>query len=80
MVKPIALTIRLGANMMAGHIVILVMISFVFIFQSILVGVFFSVPLAVAMYLLEIIVALIQAYVFTLLSALFIGMVVHSSH
>jgi F-type H+-transporting ATPase subunit a len=80
LVKPIALTIRLGANMMAGHIVILVMISFVFIFQSILVGVFFSVPLAVAMYLLEIIVALIQAYVFTLLSALFIGMVVHSSH
>ena len=80
LVKPVALTIRLGANMMAGHIVILVMISFIFIFKSILVGVFLAVPLAVAMYLLEIIVALIQAYVFTLLTALFVGMVVHSSH
>jgi F-type H+-transporting ATPase subunit a len=80
LVKPVALTIRLGANMMAGHIVILVMISFIFIFKSILVGIFLAVPLAVAMYLLEIIVALIQAYVFTLLTALFVGMVVHSPH
>jgi len=44
------------------------------------VGIFLAVPLAVAMYLLEIIVALIQAYVFTLLTALFVGMVVHSPH
>lgn len=80
LVKPVALTIRLGANMTAGHIAILVMISFVFIFESILVGLFLSVPLAVGIYLLEIIVAFIQAYVFTLLSGLFIGMVVHSSH
>lgn len=80
LVKPIALTIRLGANMSAGHIVILVMLSFVFIFQSVVVGIVLSVPLAVAISLLEIIVAFIQAYVFTLLSALFIGMVVHSSH
>ncbi len=80
LVKPMALMIRLAANMTAGHIVIFVIISFIFIFQSFLVGVFFSVPLAVAIYLLEIIVAFIQAYVFTLLTALFIGMVVHSSH
>jgi F-type H+-transporting ATPase subunit a len=79
-VKPIALTIRLGANMTAGHIVILVMLSFVFIFQNILVGIFISVPMAVAISLLELIVAFIQAYVFTLLSAIFIGMMVHSSH
>jgi F-type H+-transporting ATPase subunit a len=79
-VKPIALTIRLGANMTAGHIVILVMLSFVFIFQNILVGIFISVPMAVAISLLELIVAFIQAYVFTLLSALFIGMMVHASH
>ena len=79
-VKPIALMIRLGANMTAGHIVILSMISFIFIFKSFLVGIFFSVPLAVAIYLLEIIVAFIQAYVFTLLTALFVGMVTHSSH
>ncbi len=80
LVKPMALMIRLAANMTAGHIVILVMIFFIFIFESFLVGIFFSVPLAVAIYLLEIIVAFIQAYVFTLLTALFIGMVVHSSH
>jgi F-type H+-transporting ATPase subunit a len=79
-VKPIALTIRLGANMTAGHIVILVMLSFVFIFQNILVGILISVPMAVAISLLELIVAFIQAYVFTLLSAIFIGMMVHASH
>lgn len=80
LVKPIALTIRLGANMTAGHIVILVMMSFVFIFQNIFVGIFVSVPMAVAISLLELIVAFIQAYVFTLLSAIFIGMMVHSAH
>ena len=79
LVKPVALMIRLGANMTAGHIVILVMLSFVFIFKSILAGLFLSVPLAVAISLLEIIVAFIQAYVFTLLSAIFVGMVVHSA-
>jgi F-type H+-transporting ATPase subunit a len=66
--------------MTAGHIVILVMLSFVFIFQNILVGIFISVPMAVAISLLELIVAFIQAYVFTLLSAIFIGMMVHASH
>ncbi|MCZ6666885.1 MAG: F0F1 ATP synthase subunit A [Gammaproteobacteria bacterium] len=79
-VKPIALTIRLGANMTAGHIVILVMMSFVFIFQNVFVGMFVSVPMAVAVSLLELIVAFIQAYVFTLLTAIFIGMMVHSAH
>jgi F-type H+-transporting ATPase subunit a len=79
-VKPIALTIRLGANMSAGHIVILVMLGFLFVFKSILVGLLLSVPLAVAISLLEMIVAFIQAYVFTLLTALFIGMVVHPAH
>lgn len=78
-VKPVALTIRLGANMTAGHIVILVMLGFIFVFESLLV-VPLSLGLAVAIYLLEIIVALIQAYVFTLLTSLFIGMVVHESH
>jgi len=78
-VKPIALTIRLGANMTAGHIVIFVMIGFIFIFESFLV-VPLAVPLAVAMNLLELIVAFIQAYVFTLLTGIFIGMVTHSSH
>jgi len=80
LVKPIALTIRLGANMSAGHIVILVMLSFIFIFESVLVGLFISVPLAVGINLLEMIVAIVQAYVFTLLTAVYIGMVVHTSH
>lgn len=78
--KPAALTIRLGANMTAGHIVILVMLGFIFIFKSIVVGLFLSVPMAVAISLLEIIVAFIQAYVFTLLTTLFIGMVVQEAH
>ena len=79
LVKPIALTIRLGANMTAGHIVILVMISFIFVFQSLMMSAL-SVPLAVAISILELIVAFIQAYVFTLLSSIFIGMSVHSDH
>lgn len=79
LVKPIALTIRLGANMTAGHIVILVMISFIFVFKSIFMAAL-SVPLAVAISILELIVAFIQAYVFTLLSSIFIGMSVHSDH
>jgi len=78
-VKPIALTIRLGANMTAGHIVILVMLSFIFVFQNVAMA-GLSIPLAVAITILETIVAFIQAYVFTLLSSIFIGMVVHSSH
>jgi F-type H+-transporting ATPase subunit a len=78
-VKPVALMIRLAANMTAGHIVIVVMLGFIFIFKSFAVAPL-AVPLAVAITILEIIVAFIQAYVFTLLSALFIGMVVHPSH
>jgi len=77
-VKPIALTIRLGANMTAGHIVILVMVSFIFVFQSVYMAAL-SVPLAVAISILELIVAFIQAYVFTLLSSIFIGMSLHHS-
>lgn len=79
LVRPVALMIRLGANMTAGHIVILIILGFIFLFQSVLVSAV-SVPLAVAITLLELIVAFIQAYVFTLLTALYVGMLVAEEH
>ncbi len=79
LVRPIALMIRLGANMTAGHIVILIILGFIFMFQMVALAAV-SVPLAVAITLLELIVALIQAYVFTLLTALYVGMLVAEEH
>jgi F-type H+-transporting ATPase subunit a len=86
-VKPFALTMRLAANMTGGHIAILTILSFVFIIAGLFgragglgVGLAVSVPLAVAVSALEIIVVLVQAYVFTLLSAVFIGMAIHADH
>ena len=87
-VKPFALTMRLAANMTGGHIAILAILSFVFLFTEMFasafagvgVGVAVSVPLAVGISALEIIVVLVQAYVFTLLSAVFIGMAIHVHH
>jgi F-type H+-transporting ATPase subunit a len=86
-VRPFALTMRLAANMTGGHIAILAILSFVFIFAEqfghaagLAVGVGFSVPLAVAVSALEIIVVFVQAYVFLLLSATFIGMAIHAHH
>ena len=71
-IKPFALTVRLFANMTAGHIVIIIFIYLVMMFQSYLVGVG-SVSLSLIIYLLELLVAFIQAYIFTSLSAMFIG-------
>ena len=87
-VRPFALTMRLAANMTAGHIAILAILSFVFLFAEMFgnalvgigVGLAVSVPLAVGISALEIIVVLVQAYVFTLLSAVFIGMAIHGHH
>lgn len=86
-VRPFALTMRLAANMTGGHIAILAIMSFVFIFAELLgpiggigIGAVFSVPLAVGITALEIIVVLVQAYVFTLLTAVFIGMAIHAHH
>jgi len=88
LVRPFALTMRLAANMAGGHIAILAILSFVFIFAELTasslvgtaIGLGFSLPLSVAISALEIIVILVQAYVFTLLSAVFIGMAIHSHH
>jgi F-type H+-transporting ATPase subunit a len=88
LVRPFALTMRLAANMAGGHIAILAILSFVFIFAEMTasslvgtgIGIGFSLPLSVAISGLEIIVVLVQAYVFTLLSAVFIGMAIHAHH
>lgn len=77
--KPIALCIRLFANMLAGHVMQLVLIGMIFIFygmiQNLAYGVsILSCALVIFMTLLECLVCFIQAYVFTTLSALFIGL------
>ena len=77
--KPFALAIRLFANMTAGHIVIYALIGLIFILKTFYVAPV-SVAFALFIYLLEILVALIQAYIFTMLTALFIGMAVHQEH
>jgi F-type H+-transporting ATPase subunit a len=87
-VRPFALTMRLAANMTGGHIAILSILSFVFLFTEMFakaiagigVGLVVSIPLAVGISALEIIVVLVQAYVFTLLTAVFIGMAIHVHH
>jgi F-type H+-transporting ATPase subunit a len=77
--KPFALTIRLFANMVAGHIVIFFLLGLIFIMKTAALAPI-SVGFAFAIYLLEIFVALVQAYVFTLLSSLFIGFGVAMGH
>ncbi|AFH48480.1 F0F1-type ATP synthase subunit a [Ignavibacterium album JCM 16511] len=77
--KPFALAIRLFANMTAGHIVIYALISLIFVMQSYLISPV-SVGMALFIYSLEVLVALLQAYIFTMLSSLFIGMAVHQEH
>ncbi|WP_430384208.1 F0F1 ATP synthase subunit A [Archangium violaceum] len=77
--KPFALTIRLFANMLAGHIVIFFLLGLIFMLGHPAVALV-SVPFAMGIYLLELFVAFVQAYVFTMLSALFIGMGVAMGH
>ena len=86
-VKPFALTMRLAANMTGGHIALLALLSLMAIFgemfQSTVAGVgvaFISIPMAAAISGLEIIVVLVQAYVFTLLTSVFIGMAINVHH
>ncbi|CAM4172218.1 ATP synthase F0 subcomplex A subunit [Pedobacter westerhofensis] len=77
--KPIALAIRLFANITAGHILVLALIGLIFVFNSVFVS-FVSVPFALFIYGIELLVAFIQAFIFTILSALFIGMAVEDHH
>ena len=86
-IKPLALILRLGTNMTAGHIGMVAIFGIpMIIYQSgasigvgLSVGVV-SVILNTAIYFLEFIVCLVQAYVFSLLSAVFIGMAIHADH
>jgi F-type H+-transporting ATPase subunit a len=71
-IKPFALLIRLYANIKAGHIVLMSLIGLMFIFKS-WIGSPLSFGLAFAISLIELLVALLQAYIFTMLSALYFG-------
>lgn len=84
-IKPVALTIRLFANILAGHIIILSVISMIFIFGSlnIIAGWAFapiSIAFSIFMFCLELLVAAIQAFIFTNLTAVFIGQGVEEGH
>ena len=72
--KPFALAVRLFANMTAGHVLVLALIGLTFVFQSYAVGIGASI-LATGVMLLELFVAFLQAYVFTLLTSVFIGLI-----
>ncbi len=74
-IKPFALMIRLYANMMAGHVVLMSIIGLVFIFQN-WIGGALSLFLAFFLSIIELLVAALQAYIFTLLSALYFGFAV----
>ena len=78
-VKPVALTIRLFANITAGHIIILSLVSLIFIFESFTMSPV-SVLFVLFMNCLELLVAFLQAYIFTMLSSLFISMAVEEHH
>ena len=78
-IKPIALTIRLFANITAGHIIILSLISLTFIFKNYFVGAG-SVLFVVFISVIEVLVVAIQAYIFTMLSALYFGQALEEEH
>jgi F-type H+-transporting ATPase subunit a len=77
--KPISLMIRLFAAITAGHIVLLSFIGLIFIFQSYGVGIFSSL-FVVGLNLVELMVAGIQAYVFTMFSSVYIGLAIEDDH
>jgi len=77
--KPFALAIRLFANMVSGHVVLLALISLIFTFATwILVPV--PIAMAIGISMLELFVAFLQAFIFTLLSSVFIGLIREGAH
>jgi F-type H+-transporting ATPase subunit a len=84
-IKPVALTIRLFANILAGHIIILCVISIIFIFAGLnkFAGAGFapiSIAFSIFMFMLELLVAAIQAFIFTNLTSVFIGSAIEEAH
>ncbi len=77
--KPFALMIRLFANITAGHILVLSLVCLIFIFKSMMVA-SVSVPFVIFISVIELLVAFIQAFIFTILSALYIGMALEKPH
>lgn len=78
-VKPISLMIRLFANITAGHVLVLSLICLIFIFKHVAASAI-AVPFAVFISLIEVLVAFLQAFIFTMLSAMYIGMAVEEHH
>jgi F-type H+-transporting ATPase subunit a len=80
--KPFALTVRLFANMMAGEALVLSLIGLIFVFANLAIGKFFiagaSFAMVVGIMLLELFVAFLQAFIFAMLSAVFIGLIRHA--
>ena len=72
-IKPFSLLIRLFANMSAGHIIVMSLIALIYYFQNVIAGIAFPF-LTFVIYLLEVLVAFLQAYIFTMLSAVYFGM------
>lgn len=85
-IKPFALCVRLFANMMAGHVVILAFVTLIFILGDLFSPTVawlaspVSVGFALFVHFLELLVATVQAYIFTMLTATFIGMSAHPAH
>ena len=84
-IKPFALIIRLFANMVAGHIIIICLISLIFIFSNLSKYAGwgtapFSIAFTVFIYFIEVLVAFIQAFIFAMLTAVFIGQAIEGAH
>ena len=77
--KPISLMIRLFANITAGHILVLSLICLIFIFKTVYASAI-ALPFAVFIGMIELLVAFLQAYIFTMLSAMYIGMATEEHH
>jgi F-type H+-transporting ATPase subunit a len=76
----ISLSVRLYANMLAGHMLILTFIGLMFVLESLALAIF-SIPLATAFYLFEVVIVVsIQAFIFSALSAIYIGSAIEPEH